>query len=327
MLKLDARNLLVALTVLVVAVGCGPSELDGIAAAATDEVRLADFLPDDGTVAGGRYGYVIVSRSQRSAAATAARTATVGVRGFFMEHQGFERGEALAALGVPQLHELPPIGHCAVFHEALDSADRADTAAASDAWVDLLDAGTLTLRLGSFEIPVDSSYFPDVVSFVSGLMYGSVARVPVRRSSPETVVLEGLGGGDVGSFSVTLDAPSDIRILSVGGAVPMAGTASIPSSGALKVTWTPGAATDEPVMLELSRVSFGRVDTVRCAAIDDGAFLIPGALRARLPEHTEPATDRISVRRLVAAELIADGIDEGWAFFVSDDFILLSPGP
>jgi len=252
----------------------------------------------------------------------------VSLRGVFVAHQGRSRDALLDILGLPQLLELQAEDSCVlVAGERAGRGADGFRSAVDDAWVDLRDAGRLSVHLeGTAPQSLEPQYIPDVVPLVSGVTYaGSAAlgQALTKRPAAAGVRFAGSGSGEVGPFDVHVELPAPLRLYSVGGRYAQRGHVPVPSAGDLPIRWDARGSSDEPLLVELSRRSFGAVDTIRCVVADDGAFVVPGALRARLPEHRESATDRLTVRRVTGAEFYAPGIDEGWAFAIAEDFVLL----
>jgi hypothetical protein len=261
-------------------------------------------------------------------ARAARREEPVSLRAVFVTHQGHSREALLDVLGLPQLLALPAEDSCVLVTDAPGSGAADAFRGSSDgAWVDLRDAGRLTVRLeGMAPQSLEPQFIPDVVPLVSGVTYaGAVGfgRTLTTRRAAADVRFASSGSGEVGPFDVRVALPAPLRLYSVGGRYAQRGHVRVPTGGDLAVRWDARGSSDEPLLVELSRRSFGAVDTIRCVVADDGAFVVPGALRARLPAHREPATDRLTVRRMTGAEFYANGVDEGWAFAIAEDFVLL----
>ena len=312
------RVLLGIVAIAMVAAGCGTSDVDSAAAFDAEGQALEG--------AGGTERFAVLTatwlRGQRG---TVRRTEPLSVRGLFVSHAGLDREDVLRVLGVPQLLKLPAVDTCVVDRGGLSPALR-DAPEDGELWVDLLDAGQVALHVGDEAATLDYQYFPDVVSFVSGVTYAGsaqLARWAMRRVRRPVVRFSGSGSDEVGAFSVVKEMPPPLRLYAVGGRRARQGYVSVKGEGDLEVRWDRREGAEEPVLVEYSRRSFGAVDTIRCVVQDDGAFIIPSEHRAELPRHDEPATDRLSVRRAVGSEFYARGIDEGWALLITEDFVLL----
>ena len=309
-----------AATLLLVAsltVACGAS------ADATETAFAAEILAQEGDGAGERFA-VLTATWLRGQPGTVRRTEPLGVRGIFVSYAGLAREEVLHELGVPQILQLQPIDTCVDVHGS--AGHPPEVGGEEQLWVDLLDAGEVGLEVAGRGHRLDCQYFPDVVAYVSGVTYAGTAelsRWAMRAAERPLLRFSGGGSGEVGPFSVERKMPAPLHLYAVGGRRARQGYVAVESEGDLNVRWDQRGATDEPVLLSLTRRSFGAVDAVRCVARDDGAFTIPGELRAHLPDHDEPATDRLTARRTTGAEFYARGIDEGWAFLVTEDFVLL----
>lgn len=304
--------------------GCSPSDDDVIGAAWVSAAMTPDTT-DDGDVE--RFA-LLTATVAHPRSRGGLRADPVSLRAVFVSHAGQAREAVLDLLSLPQLLRLEQTDTCSLVARETTSWSGGDAfRPEGDAgWVDLLDAGQVSVGVASARQTLDPQYFPDVVATVSGVTYAGSAGLgplPLRRRGSSEVRFDGTGSGEVGSFAVSLALPAAVRLRLVGGRLPVDGHARVERTGGLAVRWDTRGTSDEPLMLELSRRSFGAVDTIRCIVEDDGAFTVPAALRGRLPEHPEPATDRLTVRRATGVEFYARGVDEGWAFAISEDFVLL----
>ncbi len=277
-----------------------------------------DFSPQlEALEQAGRFGFVtVVVRADPGPQGTVR----LNTRAHFVAHEGLARDETLAMLGLPPLLRLAPAGHCEVVRQRLDAFR---PGAVGDAWIELLDAGDIGVLAGARSVLLDSRSFPDVLPFMSGLTYEGVTRIPAAPGEP-LVTLSATGGGDVGRFEVTLRAPPSFRFTALAGqSLPSSAPPRIPWGADVDVRWAGQGPPSEPVILELSRRTFDAVHAVRCVVPDAGQFAIPGRLLAELPALDEPTTDRLSGRRIRATDFYAAGLDEAWAFAISEDSVLL----
>lgn len=314
--------LVAALLAAALAAGCSPSEDDVLAAgwSAAQDV-------EDGAVE--RFA-LLTATAVWPRARAAQRSEPMALRAVFVAHEGQTREAVLDVLNLPQLLRLQPEDSCSLVSDdgALRSGGDAFRSA-DDGWVDLRDAGRVVAQVGAATgQELEAQFIPDVVSTISGVTYAAAAGLGDgllgHRTAP-ALRFVGSGSGEVGPFEVGVDLPAPVRLYAVGGRYPQRGHVRVARAGDLPLRWDARGTAEEPLLVELTRRSFGAVDTVRCVVVDDGAFVIPAAARDQLPDHREPATDRLTVRRAAGAEFYARGIDEAWAFAIAEDFVLLDP--
>ena len=309
---LDISLLLVGLSV--VLAGCGVEEPGALENAST---VAASFSSSD--VPGGESSVAILTATATNdRSGTLRRRSQLGLRALFVAHGDTERSALFDLLDLPPLLDLGATDRC-VLH-----TERANELTAG--WVDLLDAGAVDFVSGDRRYALEVQEFPDVLPEIGGVTYAGSARRSVMAAEAAGgpfVRFEGAGSGEVGPFSVDVGLPTPTRIRFVDGRAAVRGEVDVAAEGDLLVRWDARGTRDAPVLLELSRSSFGARDVLRCVVYDDGSFVIPGEMRAQLPEHTSPATEKLSLRRVADAEFYAPGVDEGWAFVISEDFVLL----
>lgn len=317
-------RLLSALVAVALAVGCSPSDEDVLAAGWTAALDV-----EDGAVE--RFA-VLTATVVWPRARTARRAEPIALRGVFVAHEGLGREAVLDVLSLPQLLRLEPEDSCALVSESGARWSTGDTFRDTETgWVDLRDAGRVTAHVGAgAPQALEAQFIPDVLPTVSGVTYAGAAGFGDALLTPRTdarlspmLRFVGSGSGEVGAFDVAVELPAPLRLYAVGGRSPRRGHVRVAATGDLAVRWDARGGAEEPLLVELTRRSFGAVDTVRCVVVDDGSFVIPADLRTQLPEHREPATDRLTVRRVAGAEFYARGIDEAWAFAIAEDFVLL----
>ena len=248
----------------------------------------------------------------------------------FVRARGVERADVTRLLGIPDLPDPSDFdaGQCVVSTSSLTAPT---DGAAPRRLVELLDAGDVELRLDKARVSLPSQYYPDIVSFVSGVSYEAAlrnrpdltCRGDCQGRDRRRVTVSGTGSLDVGSFWVTLDVPPPIRVVEVGGRAVRGGTVLTDLARDMTVTWESVGGPSDFLVVNVTRYGFDTVSSVRCLAPDTGSFTVPGDLLTRLPELPGETTDRLQVRRVTMQSFDATGLDEGVAVFVNQDSVLL----
>jgi hypothetical protein len=221
----------------------------------------------------------------------------------------FARFRPAGAARVPTLlgiahaaDEELPLGGCRVADPTveLDSA----LAARAPVHVTLLDAGRLEVR----GAPLVATHVPELVPFVSGIVYGAPDEArgapALQLGHPYTV--SGAGTDEVGPLSGAVTAPR---------AWPTIAVAPTLRRGAdLEVRWatepaSPGQATPATeALVEVRWAAPTGSRAVHCRTVDDGLHVIPQALLGSLRAG---ATAQIAVSRVARAPLDAPGLGRG----------------
>lgn len=182
--------------------------------------------------------------------------------------------------------------------------------------VALLDAGALTVR--SDEVPLavlEPHAYPELLPFVTGVVYGAEVAVPEAASSPflrpqARVGIEAQGGEDVGPFLASAEVPQAFPDLNV----------AVTRSD-LELRWSQGSASQSTVAIELRWVG-EQPGLLRCRARDDGHFLVPRATSAQLDRAlTDGSAAQVSVARSAQAGLAAPGAGPGQVIVTLRDVI------
>ncbi len=239
----------------------------------------------------------------------------LALRAVFVVHSGVEREEVLDLLDLPPVLQRIGTERCELRRERAELPP--------GGWVDLLDAGAIDFESGARRYALEGQEFPGVLPEVSGLTYAGSARRTSSGFGGLFVRFEGAGSGEVGPFAAEAGVPAPIRLHAVGGRGSQSGSMEVEDQGDLELRWDRGGSLHEPLVIELGRSSYGARDTLRCVVQDDGLFVLPGSERERIPEHPAPFTDKLTVRRIAGSEFYASGVDEAWAFYVSEDFVIL----
>jgi hypothetical protein len=168
---------------------------------------------------------------------------------------------------------------------------------AESAEVELLDVGTIRVRVGGTETYLVPRAFPDLASVLAGVFYAGewsagVGGLAVPRADLDEYTFQASGSAEVPAFEAVVPAPGDLTEFRLDGkeaAPPMA----IARDVGLEVHWGPGDPRDT---IEIEVRSGGEL--LACAARDDGAFRIAPEALVTLPE--DPSA-RLTVRRVRAS--------------------------
>lgn len=147
--------------------------------------------------------------------ATHPRTAAAGalavsVDAHFVQRAGLSREAVMAALG---LWEPGAVEAGCVVLPAPDPAD-------ATARISLLDAGELGVYGNGELLRLRPRGLPSYVPQISGVVYGTESPAPPTWARGETYEVWGDGGDGFAPFSVSLEAPAPIEIVSVNGRAP-----------------------------------------------------------------------------------------------------------
>ena len=147
-------------------------------------------------------------------------------------------------------------------------------------------------------------HYPELVPFVSGVVYGGDELRPVALALGQPYLVTGEGGNEVGPFSAAVTAPRSFPTLSVD---------LLRRGSDLDVRWsTEGIVSNEPLMLEARWSSrIGGTRMVRCRVRDDGSFSIPHDAFTDLPAAAALSSATVTAARLARAPFFAPGAGRG----------------
>jgi hypothetical protein len=248
-------------------------------------------------------GLVRVDLSYTHVAGAAATDARFDAQARFVRYRAFDAASVPTILGFADFESVPLDG-CKVFDGTaeLDSALAADNVAPT-AEVALLDAGNLDLRGPIDRAAIIPRHYPELVPFVSGVVYGGDELRPVALALGQPYQVAGEGGNEVGPFSATVTAPRSFPSLTVD---------LLHRGSDLDVRWAADSApAGEPLVLEARWSSRGGTHTVRCRVRDDGAFAIPHDAFADLPATATLSSATVTATRLSRAPFFAPGAGRG----------------
>lgn len=263
-----------------------------------------------------RFSVIVIDGTRVSGVADAD---DVDASAFFVEHAG-DRTATLRLLNVHPAAWLDalPTDSCVVQERDLRSAEAPESGGS----VRLLDAGELQLRSAGGDISFDSHYFPDIYPDVGGIAYDT-ALARVRHVTGGMVTVAADGSDELGEVTVSATMPAAMGLERVGGERVADAHVAAPSGGAhaLDVAWSVSRAdgAQDMVLVSYVRRGFDRVASIYCAVQDDGAFSVPAAAMALLPDLGGEHTDRVSVERVRSVSFTAPGMPDGILLLIAGD--------
>ncbi|WP_437811422.1 hypothetical protein [Sorangium sp. So ce1078] len=215
----------------------------------------------------------------------------------------------LAEGAVGQPFVLPSAGSCMVLSPAAE--DEAASSFSSLSPIELLDAGDVTMRTDSTEMPLAARAFPDVGALVFGVTYTS-RDATSDLPAPARYAFESSGSGQLDRFTFEADAPAGPEDVRVGDADLADGVELDAGVGAV-VQWRAdegGEASRARDVIYVD-VTSAHGATVRCAFKDTGRGVIPGSLLDPSTLGPLPASATLAVHRTRQVPFSASGIDLG----------------
>ncbi len=163
-----------------------------------------------------------------------------------------------------------------------------------------MDAGRLELRSPAGRAALNAHPYPEVLPFVSGLVYGSDGSDGERAASALTLgqpyAVVGDGGQDVEPFTATVLAPRAFPELTV---------EPLRRGNDLNIQWGDADADAEPMLIEVKWNAKAAGRTIRCRVRDEGAFVVPHDWFEPLPAAVTSAT--VTATRLGRASMSLAG--------------------
>jgi hypothetical protein len=221
----------------------------------------------------------------------------------FVRYRAFDAASIPTILGFADFDGLPLDG-CRVSDGTaeLDEALSPDTIAPT-AEVSLLDAGRLSLAGPVDRAALSPHHYPELVPFVSGVVYGGDETAPVALALGQPYQVAGEGGSEVGPFAAMVTAPRAFPSLSVD---------LLHRGSDLDLRWTTAdAVAGEPLLLEAKWSSRSGTRAVRCRVRDDGAFSIAHDAFDALPATSLLASATVTATRIARSPVVAPGAGRG----------------
>jgi hypothetical protein len=238
----------------------------------------------------------------------------------FVRYRAFDPASVPTILGFTDFESLPVDG-CRV----ADGTAELDEALAGDsvlpaAEVSLLDAGRLELRGPVDRAALMPRHYPELVPFVSGVVYGGDETAPVSLALGQSYQVWSEGGSEVGPFSAIVTAPRAFPALTV---------EPLRRGNDFELRWVtePGSAAVEPLLVEVKWTSRAGTRTVRCRVRDDGNFSIPHEGFDALPSASALTSFTATATRLSRSTLSAPGVGRGELTVALKDVAAVQVGP
>ncbi|WP_437712652.1 hypothetical protein WMF45_43900 [Sorangium sp. So ce448] len=213
---------------------------------------------------------------------------------------------AEGAVGKPFV--LPSAGSCMVLSPA---ADDEASSFSSLSPIELLDAGDVTMKTESTEMPLAARAFPDVGALVFGVFYTS-RDATSDLPAPARYVFESSGSGQLDRFAFEADAPAGPEEVRIGDAELADGVDLDAGVGAV-VQWRADEGSEAGRARDIIYVDVTSAHgaTVRCAFKDTGRGVIPGSLLDPSTLGPLPANATLAVHRTRQVPINTSGIDLG----------------
>ncbi|MFW5924758.1 MAG: hypothetical protein ACOCV4_01255 [Myxococcota bacterium] len=257
-----------------------------------DDVRGAS-LASTGSV-----GVVQIERSGTAARADSSEH-RAELNAVFARYRGLEGQDALELLGVGRAG--PETDSCALVSPPPVQPD-------ADAIVELLDVGTLEVRVGDSRAHVAPRVFPELGALVAGSFYAKDAELVEARADRDTYRVVATGGEEVEPFEVEVVAPAAPDEVSIGGFAPDERPV-LGRDDEIVVVWDAGDPGDR---IDLTLAAGSTV--IECVARDDGMLQIPADVLSEI--DTDPDA-RLVMRRVRVQPFDAPGLEAAWADLIS----------
>jgi hypothetical protein len=173
-----------------------------------------------------------------------------------------------------------------------------------------VDVGVIDVRAGDHLLSLEPQSFPGLLSLLQGAIYGTSDGEGATWQPGAEWAFSSRGATGVGAFEVAMEAPDELVVQRIGVDDPSLVPPTIERGAELPVRWEAGSR-DDVVRIELSWTQLGTEMRLSCAAADDGAFVVPGALLRQLPDPAIVLSPRLVIRRERRRAFGATGLDEG----------------
>ena len=269
----------------------------------------ADPAPEAGPDARGSFALMRVERAHFDGALLGERFAHFEIGGRVVRYSGMGREETAAVLGTGDLMEPEELDACEAPAPVLPREEMVgDQLEGSE--IELVDVGVVDVRAGDRSLVLEPQSFPGLMSLLQGAIYGTTdgEGVPWEAGADWTFAARGASG--IGGFEVTTDAPDELVVLRIGADDPTVARPLVERALDLPIRWEAGRH-DDVVSIEIDWAQLGTEMRLRCAAADDGAFVVPASMLRQLPDPSILTSPRVVVRRERRRPFAAAGLDEG----------------
>lgn len=226
----------------------------------------------------------------------------------FARYRGLDSATVLGLLGGRSPADLEACTFVGA-DDALVAADVVDDRGWGE--VELLDVGTMRVRVADTEASLSPRAFPDLASVLAGVFYAGDASLAVARADADEYTFRADGSTEVPAFEAIVPAPAaptDLRVDTVlvdAASIEAGQTLAAARDAGLDLTW---AAADARDLIEIEIRSGG--DVLACASRDDGQFRIGAESLATLAPDAAAA---MIVRRVRVTPVDVPGLDDAFA--------------
>ena len=224
----------------------------------------------------------------------------------FVAYQDMDRDRVARLLALPldPDRQLPNQGMCQTYDLSIELAAETIPGVDDSGYVELLEAGDLTVETDGTAVTLYPRHFPGLLPFISGVTYGEARASLVERG--QEVRASSSGGESVGPFEASITSSDLPRLIRVDGNQPT-NLIALNSGRPLALEWETGASPANAVTYIELRYSRGKRDlALRCRIQDNGTFTIPAQDMAEVRGRT-----RLEVTRLLRAPFSALGLAQG----------------
>lgn len=246
----------------------------------------------------GSVGVVQIERTGSAAQADAPEQ-RAELNAVFARYRGLEGQDALELLGVGRAG--PETDSCALVSPPPVQPD-------PDAVVELLDVGTLEVRVGDSRAHVAPRMFPELGALVAGSFYAKDAELIEARPDRDPYRVVATGSEAVEPFEVEVVAPAGPEGVSIGGFAPDE-RPILSRDDELVIVWDAGDPRDR---LDLTLAAGSTV--IECVARDDGMLQVPPDVLAELDADADA---RLVMRRVRVQPFDAPGLEAAWADLIT----------
>lgn len=267
---------MLALILALAAVGCGAEPEVGVASAYTT----------------GSVGVLHVERLAGGDAADGMSPTVLNAA--FARYSGVDARAVLGLLG----------SGAAAAPERCSYVGAEDQLGAEQAQVELLDVGTIRVRVAGTEARLSPRAFPDLASVLAGVFYAGDASLAVPLADLDEYAFQAAGSDEIPAFEAVVPAPAEPIELRIDG-VASSELVALSRDAGVELAWAAGDPRDT---IEIEVRAHG--DVLACAAIDDGSFHVdPDSLAILAPDGAAS----LVVRRVRVTPVDVTGIDDAFA--------------
>lgn len=221
----------------------------------------------------------------------------------YMDMDG-DRVARLLALPLDPNRQLPAMDMCQTYDLSIQLATEATPGVDEAGYVELLEAGDLTIETDGTAVTLYPRHFPGLLPYISGVTYGEARASLVERG--QRVMATSSGGESVGPFEASITSSNLPRLIRVGGNQP-SNLLEIHAANPLMLEWEAGTKLTGAITYIELRYSLGKRDlALRCRVQDDGAFIIPAEAMSEVRGRT-----RLEITHLQKASFMALGLEQG----------------